>query len=472
MLISKILRDFGFDVSIDQSIDIARSYSLFDSIEDLKLAIGSIVAKTPDEKKLFNFLFDQIITGESPLKEVLDKAKENEAEEWGIKPDEKFRPQFGNNPHCPNPIGGVAIGAGTGLATVSGLTNPNTLLSFHSDFKFVLRKMVEENIESAADALVSRYILALNTDFDEVMNRKENALQKIKSIVDQLFPRESEKIKTVLENAVNKRLIQVAQPNENNSLKLHAIEEKDFFQLKENHELREALKRIAKRISTVRKRKLEKGGRKIDFRRTFRKNLQNGGVLVDLMRRRPRKTKPRLIVLTDVSPSTVYATKLFLLLLGELKEQFNSIRFYEFIGSCIDVTTAYESGNSLYQSVNAAIGEWEKVAYGKQSSNYELALTQFERMAREYLSSKTTLVILGDLRDWLGSRPDGYPNSAKILGTLKEKVNRIIVLNPEPKRYWDTADSIVSFVRSLGIIVTETTNLRQLERSLLEEVMI
>ncbi len=472
MLITKILRDFGFMVSIDQSIDIARVYSIADSKEDLKLSIGAIVAKSKDERELFNFIFDQVVAGQSPLDQILENARKNKENEWGVKPSEQFRPQFGNNPHCPNPIGGVAIGAGTGLATVSGLTNPNTLLSFHSDFKFVLRKMVEENIESAADALVSRYLLALNTDFDEVMTRRDTALEKINTIVDQLFPQRAQEIKKTFRTAVDQKLIQNALSFNDNPLKLHSIEEKDFFQLKENHELRQALKRIAKRIATIRKRKLERGRRKVDFRRTFRKNLQNGGVMVNLVARRVRKTKPQLIVLTDVSPSTVYATRLFLLLLGELREYFNRVRFYEFVGSCVDVTSAYESGESLYKSVNAAINEWNKVTFGKQSSNYEMALSQFENMAREYLSSKTTLIILGDLRDWLGSRPHGYPASVRILSKLKEMVNRIIVFNPEPQIYWNTADSIVSFVQKSGIPVYETTTLHQLERSLIETVVL
>lgn len=472
MLITQVLRDFGFSVSIDQSIDIAKVYSLVQSKEELRLAIGAIVAKSPEELELFEFLFDQYIEGETPVDEILEQVRKNAEEEWGVRPDENFHPQFGNNPACPNPIGGVAIGAGTGLASVSGLTNPNTLLSFHSDFKFVFRKMIEESIDAAADALVSRYLLALNTDFEEIMTRKEDALDRIGQVANQLFPQHADEIKSALAKAVDRNLVRQAQKSSQNQLKLHAIEEKDFFQLKENHELRKALKRIAKRIATIRKRKLERGRRRVDFRKTFRKNLQNGGVLVDLVQSRPRKHKPKLIVLTDVSPSTVYATKLFLLLLGELKEFFNSIRFYEFIGSCIDVTSAYESGRSLYKSVDAALREWQDVTFGKQSSNYEMALKQFTKMAEDYLDSRTTVIILGDLRDWLGTRPNGYPNSAKLFASLKERVNKIIVFNPEPQQYWNTADSIVSFVQNLGVEVFETTTLQQLEKRLLDSTLL
>ncbi len=471
IVLTQLLRQFGFEISVDQAIDVARVLTLVDSLLELKIAVRSIVVKSPEQIKLFDFVFDQYIAKTTSWEKTLEELKHNALNEWGIKPQSKFKPRLGNNPACPNPIGGAAIGAGTGLATVSGLTKPETLLSFHSDFKFIIKKMINESIDEAADTLVTRYLLAMRTNFNEVMHRKEKALKEIRHVLENQFPSVANHVSQLFEKAVNQKLIEHAKESPKDTFALYSIEERDFFELEETPELREALKKMAQRLAVKRKRRLIKGPRKINMRKTIRHNIQNGGVPINLIRAEPRKRKPKLIVLTDVSPSTIYATKLFLMLLWELKEMFDSVRFYEFVGSCIDVTDAYVDGKSLYESVNAALEKWSNTIGGKQSSNYERALSDFLKMAKSRLDPDTTVLLLGDLRDWLGSRIDGFPLSVKSMKIVKQLSKKFFVLNPEPRRYWNTADSIVSYVKAIGVEVYEVTNLIQLE-NILSEIII
>ncbi len=86
----------------------------------------------------------------------------------------------------------------------------------------------------------------------------------------------------------------------------------------------------------------------------------------------------------------------------------------------------------------------------------------FERMVTSRVSAKTTVIILGDLRDWLGPWKENKPASAAIFGRIGKKVKRIIVLNPEPRNIWDTSDSICKYCIDEGVEVYETTTMKML----------
>ncbi len=457
-----VLRNYGFNIGIADTIDIAKIYAVAENLHELKIGLKAVVAKSPDEAKLFDFIFDQYVLQDNPLQKVIEQKTQN----FGVMPDSQFHPELGSNPACPNPIGGVAVGAGTGLATISGLINPETLLSFHSEYKFVIKRMFEEDMKSAADALVNRYLLALNGDFDTFMKNTERSIDRITDILQNLFPSQADILVAQFRHEVNQTIFQQSlKGNGANPLRLSALEEREFLNIPESQEVRQVLQRMAKRIATIRKRKRTKGHRRIDLRRTIRANIQNGGVLVNRKLTNLRKQKPRLLVLTDISPSTIYATKFFLQLILEIKEIFESVRFYEFIGSCIDVTDAYRGNKSVHQAIDDALDLWSEVQEGKQSSNYELALYQFLKLARPYLNSKTSILILGDLRDWLGSRPDGFPKSVQYMHQISNIVKYMAVINPETPAFWGTGDSVVDYVDRNKIDVFPATNLRQLEGS-------
>jgi uncharacterized protein with von Willebrand factor type A (vWA) domain len=52
---------------------------------------------------------------------------------------------------------------------------------------------------------------------------------------------------------------------------------------------------------------------------------------------------------------------------------------------------------------------------------------------------------------------------AEILAAIASEARAVYWLNPEPKAYWDTGDSVMSKYRSACSDVREVRNLRQLE---------
>ncbi|MBV8385673.1 MAG: VWA domain-containing protein, partial [Acidimicrobiia bacterium] len=91
-------------------------------------------------------------------------------------------------------------------------------------------------------------------------------------------------------------------------------------------------------------------------------------------------------------------------------------------------------------------------------SDYGHAFQVFwEKWGRE-VSPKSSVILLGDARN------NYHSSQAWIVKELRQRARHVYWLNPEPRSYWDTGDSIVSEYGAHCDGVYECRNLRQLER--------
>ena len=79
------------------------------------------------------------------------------------------------------------------------------------------------------------------------------------------------------------------------------------------------------------------------------------------------------------------------------------------------------------------------------------------------VTHKTSIMLLGDARN------NYHASQAWVVQELNKRARHVYFLNPEPRGYWDTGDSIVSEYGKFCDGVYECRNLRQLER-FVEEV--
>jgi uncharacterized protein with von Willebrand factor type A (vWA) domain len=367
-------------------------------------------------------------------------------------------PEMGNDvDYCPNP---APISAGA-----VGSADPSiNLIRFASDFKGPARQMIQGNTRNAA-AILLRYILGNAYNLSEVDNLRQSALEEVELMLNEVVPDHAESLLQRLNLRLDELLAEELQdPRQigRHPLKIQNIAELPLAQLRPSPELQQALKKLGKRLASRHRRKIRQGSRKINLRKTIRANIQHGGTLLELKREKPRLDRPRLTILTDVSSSTIHATKLFLSIIWHAKEVFSDIRFFEFIANMIDVTAELKRAKSPEEGIETAIKHWERAEFGKENSDYYSAFRKFQRMRSKYLDQKETIILLGDLRDWLGPWIEGRPQSALIMGEVAQKVKRFIVLNPEHRRNWNTGDSIVQYVQNKGIEVYEATSLEKL----------
>ncbi len=73
------------------------------------------------------------------------------------------------------------------------------------------------------------------------------------------------------------------------------------------------------------------------------------------------------------------------------------------------------------------------------------------------VSSKTSVIVLGDARN------NYHATQSWVLKDLGEKARHVYWLNPEPRGYWDTGDSVIADYAQHCDGVYECRNLRQLE---------
>lgn len=235
------------------------------------------------------------------------------------------------------------------------------------------------------------------------------------------------------------------------------IEDRDLFHLsrEEQQELRAQIRPLARKLATrvATKRRLGRDGR-LDIRRTIRRSLITGGVPFEPTFRPRRPHKPELFLLCDVSGSVASFSRFTLHLVHALQEQFSTVRSFAFIDALDEVTPWFASGE-VDEAMRRMLVEAELV-WLDGHSDYGRALEGFHAEYADGLGPRTTVLILGDARN--NHRQSG----AWVLADLRRRARHVYWLNPEPRRFWDSGDSIASsYARHVDDMV-EVRNLNQL----------
>ena len=198
----------------------------------------------------------------------------------------------------------------------------------------------------------------------------------------------------------------------------------------QHERMRTLLRRMAKRIATryaLQRRRRERG--QLDIRRTLRRNMGWGGVPFVTCWKQRRVEKPRVMVLCDVSGSVAWVAQFLLMFIYALTEVLSDIRSFVYTSSLIEVSDILED-----HGIDDAI---ERVtdAMGFGTSNYGTSFADFEDGWMRDVTTKTTVIVLGD------ARGNGTDPRTDIVERLAQRSKRIIWLNPEPRSAWGTGDS-------------------------------
>ena len=210
-------------------------------------------------------------------------------------------------------------------------------------------------------------------------------------------------------------------------------------------------RRLASRLAA--RRRLGREGR-LDVRRTVRASLGTGGVPLETHHRPRRVHKPELVVFCDVSGSVAGFAHFTLMLTAALREQFARVRAFAFIDTCDEVTRLFGPGADLADSVRRLAREADLVAYDGHS-DYGNALRVFVDRFPDAVGPKTSLLVLGDARTNYRD-----PGIALVKG-LVDRSRHAYWLNPEPRREWNSGDSMA---RRYGDVIemVECRNVAQL----------
>ena len=105
----------------------------------------------------------------------------------------------------------------------------------------------------------------------------------------------------------------------------------------------------------------------------------------------------------------------------------------------------------------------------KEELNVPYIPSLFETFLKETrLNHRTVVIILTDCRDWNGKRENGVLESAEILKKIVQRSERVVILNPESKKRWNTPTSCVEDYRQAGAEIFEIKNLDNLSKFVTE----
>ena len=246
------------------------------------------------------------------------------------------------------------------------------------------------------------------------------------------------------------------------SLDLVATDEVDFLGASPRQlaAMRESIRPLARILATkmARRRRRRDRGR-LDIRRTVRRSLSSGGVLLDPVFRRPKIARPDLYVLCDVSGSVAEFASFTLTLLQAMSAEFSRMRSFAFVDG-IDEVTDHLHDVASFLEVRHVLYRAD-VIRDDGHSDYGSVLERFWERHGDGLDSRSTIIITGDMRS------NHRDPQVSVLRRIHQRARRVYLLNPEPEDDWNTTDSIVDAYRSGLDGVFEVRNLRQVGEAVL-----
>jgi len=199
-----------------------------------------------------------------------------------------------------------------------------------------------------------------------------------------------------------------------------------------------AVSQMKRRLATLgHEQRGRRKGAVVDVRRTMRASLETGGVPLRLRYRPKRPRRPEIYVLCDVSTSVTSASVFFLSVLHALHDSFRKLRSFVFIERISEVTDVFESERD-FAAVAQRISSEGGVADVSGYTDYGRVWLEFLTEISDELDPRSTVIVLGD------ARTNGRQPHAEVFAQISERAGRLFWLNPEPKLYWNYGDSVMA----------------------------
>jgi uncharacterized protein with von Willebrand factor type A (vWA) domain len=304
------------------------------------------------------------------------------------------------------------------------------------------------------DSLEERLLEALSADEDDELGDLRDR------VLSEEVTRRIERLREEIQAEIRRRLVEdrgreaVAK-----TLRQPLVEDVDLMHATRadlediEHVIEPLTRKLAARLAQ--RRRLARRGR-LDFRKTMRASLAAGGVPIEPKFKYTRPHRPEIFLLCDISGSMATFARFTLQFTYAMATQFSRLRSFVFVDA-VDEVTRYLKPGVDFRDALATIGTEADVVWLDGHSDYGHALEQFVARHGRELTPRSTVIITGDARNNYREPREGY------LGEIREAVQSVYWLNPEPRAYWDSGDSVMGRYAAHCDEVFEVRNLRQLE---------
>jgi uncharacterized protein len=461
------LRNAGLPVSLTENLDAmeAVQHIPVDDREAFKYALGATLVKNNAHWRAFETVFEVYFSLRGP-EYRLAEGEESELDEMWREMQDLTRQGEGR---------GAAGGAMDAL-TPEEIAHLLLQALLNGD-QAMLRAMARQAVQRFAGMEPGRpvggtyylYRTLRNLDLEGMLEKLMDATRdqvggELTSLEERLEREEYEdrieKFKAEVEAEIRRRLVADRGAEAMaKTLRKPLPEDVEFMHASRDEmaSLKKALYPLTRKLAARLARK-RRHGRKgpLDFRNTVRHSLSYGGVPAEPKFRYPRPAKPELMVVADISGSVAAFARFTLMLVYAIQNQFAKVRSFVFIDGIDEVTDYFKATEDITEAIHRVNTEAD-VVWVDGHSDYGHAFEVFwERWGRD-VGPKTTVLLLGDARN------NYHASQSWIVKEMRHKARHVYWLNPEPRSYWNTGDSIVGEYATHVDGVYECRNLRQLE---------
>ncbi len=467
------LRAAGLPVSLTESLDAAEAvrHVPLEARDALKYALGATLVKSSSHWRAFETAFEVFFALRGPGYEMgAERADDLESAALGRQGEEEAGGTGGPGGGGSEPLTPEEIAELLFRAIRSG--NDPRLAAIA---RYAVARFAGMEAGRPVGGTYYLYRTLRNLDLDRLVERlvqaaREEAPGAALSPMEERMVREEigeriARLRAEIEADIRRRLV-ADRGSEAlaKSLRKPLPEDVDFMHAsrEEMLALRRAVQPLARKLAVHLARK-RRHGRKgpLDFRATMRRSLSTGGVPVDPRFRYPRPAKPELVVIADISGSVAAFARFTLHLVHAISTQFSKVRSFVFIDGIDEVTSFFEGVEDVGEAI-ARVNTEADVVWVDGRSDYGHAFEVFMERWGDEVGPKASVLLLGDARN------NYHASQAWVVREIGHRARHVYWLNPEPKAYWGSGDSIIEEYGSYCDAVVECRTLRQLERFVAE----
>jgi len=395
---ANILRRNGIRVSLSENMDAFRALELI-GIADPQMfrnALRATLIKRTGDVKSFDELFDYFFLG---IGQALDAIDRKIMEELGLSP-EQFQEMLDQIQKLLKQMEG----------DLSDLTKA-LLNNNRAELERQLREAMQLEMQNGGNSETMRHTPYTRMMMRLGLDRVQSEIERFRGMLQMLGDGENgEDLQNVMRyldermrdlNRLLREIIQQeqrkqgAEPRDSSQRSALADKSFSFYTEDDIRRMNDAVARLAQRLKnrlSVRRKHAARG--RFDIKDTLRKNMQYGGVPFHIQLDRRKKTKPQVMVLCDISDSVLNASRFMLQFVYSVQDLYAKVRSFVFVAEIGEVTKLFEE-HDIQTAVETALKGDVIDVYSH--SNFGRAFEQFHRSFFASITSKTTVLIIGEL---------------------------------------------------------------------------
>lgn len=420
----KALRGSDLAVSLSAQIDAGRAIEavgLADR-EVLKQALGTTLAKSFEERALFNTCFERFFSFDTFARPLAPAGEPSRAET-------RLGAML---------LGGDRAGLAKAIGEAARAVGMNEIWFFTQKGRYIQRIQEAMGVEALEREIAKTGAAAGRAgDAEALRHARRRLFHEVRGYVEKQLALYG-KAPT---RALRDEYLQT-QP-------LSALERRDLDRM---HEI---VRRIAKRLARTHSRRRKRRTRgALDFGRTLRASVPHDGIMFTPYWKRKAIERTEVIALCDVSGSVAAYARFLLLFLYSLNELIPRIRSFAFTSTLVETSAWFDS-----MPVGNAVDTVMKEVAGSGTDYGNVLIELRDRLLPE-IDRKTTVLILGDARN-----NRGHPQGA-VMELLHQRARRVIWLNPEPRTFWGLGDSEMLRYAPHCHVAQHCNSVKHLERAM------